>query len=189
VASDGRARGGCRGGRGGNDAGGLPGFGGGAVEITAGGTQVLGGRIKAGGAGGAAGPTGFGGGGGGGAGGAVLIEAARITIGRSAAICANGGAGGEGAEQVFGGQNGANGTCSETEFARGGGSQLRGGDGGDGGLAGSPKGKDARSPGGGGNDGAGGGGGGGSVGRIRIHALTAPAMIDPQSTITPVHTL
>ncbi|MEW5741601.1 MAG: putative metal-binding motif-containing protein [Myxococcota bacterium] len=172
-------RGGCRGGHGGRQAGanGLRGRGGGAVQLTVGGTLQIAatGRVTAYGAGGTGGSSTSGsgsGGGGGGSGGGILLEAATLNLLMNGAITANGGAGGEGGGVDSTGSDGPGGSPNTSNPATTIDSSSCGGTGGSGGAG------MAAPTGGGGeicnssNSGQGGGGGGG-VGRIFLRASTA----------------
>lgn len=163
-------RGGCGGGFGGagkslmiTPYGGFPGFGGGAVEISAAGlVHLFGtGAITASGGAGSTGDSAGDGGGGGGSGGAVVLEGARVQLDASAWVTANGGGAGSGFGT--GGNPGTDGYVQFGVRAPGGFGVGGGGDGGLGGAAiAGAKAGDA------GGAAGGGGGGGGGVGRIRI---------------------
>lgn len=168
-------RGGCPGGRGGNNSD-APAPGGGALQLIARGTLFLsGGSITAPGRGGRGGGL-IQAGGGGGSGGALLLEATRVVATNGALSC-NGGGGG----QQTTNRDGADGNASATPAA-GGFDGLSAGRGGDG-AAGTV---DATS----GGDASAlnfGGGGGGGVGRIHINVASdcdlGPAVIiSPQAT-------
>lgn len=171
--------GGCRGGHGGRQMGlnGVRGRGGGAVQLTVGGTLQIAatGRITAYGAGGTGGSSTNGsgsGGGGGGSGGGILLEAATLNLVMNGAITANGGAGGEGGGVDSTGSDGPGGSPDTNAVATTPDSSSCGGTGGSGGA-----GTTAPTIGGGevcssSNSGQGGGGGGG-VGRIFLRGSTA----------------
>lgn len=163
-------RGGCTGGKGGNQSaggnqGGAGGSGGGGLYLTAKQTIVVAstGRIRATGAGGSGGLA-QAGGGGGGSGGFVVIEAPMIAI--DGEISANGGGGGEGGANVGGtpvtGVAGADGSYGTTGAPGGVGTDNRFGYGGDGAAWMTAGGVDGR------GSNAAGGGGGGAVGVIRL---------------------
>jgi hypothetical protein len=166
-------RGGCAGARGGDDAdaaidaSGRAGDGGGAIEITARGTVMLSGVIRAGGSGGAAAQLAKAGGGGGGSGGAILLDGESAIVTGAAMLCGNGGGGGEGGQTLQASEDGELATCSETVEAQGG-ELSDGGNGGDGGALSDLTGDNAA----GATAGGGGGGGGGGVGRIRVRGRT-----------------
>jgi hypothetical protein len=187
-------RGGCRAGKGGDldlspgDTGGLPGQGGGAIEITARGALAVTGQIAANGSAGRGGGT-RSGGGGGGSGGGILLEASTVALADTAALCANGAGGGEGGSAAITGTGagGQNGLCAETA-APGGGETMptgTGGNGGRGGALADQKGGDGESA----MDGSGGGGGGGSAGRIRIRAFAGEVDADDAMVVSPKATL
>ena len=183
-------RGGCSGGKGGDDSvvaideGGRKGDGGGALEITARGAIVIGGSLIANGSFGAAGggiTQVRAGGGGGGAGGALLLDGETITLRPSAKVCANGGGGGEGGQLALTSSPGAAPTCT-TARALGGAIQPDAGDGGDGGAA---AGVNATAAANGANN-AGGGGGGGGAGRTRFRGRGQAATIDAGAMVSPL---
>jgi hypothetical protein len=180
-------RGGCAGGAGGGSGGGVGGAGGGAIQFEAQGLLVieLNGLVQASGAGGQRG-SGSGGGGGAGAGGAVFLEAGQVQLipaaGFSvAAVCANGGSGGEGGG-TGSSANGAAGSCDPEVGSRTIDTSPTGGDGGDGSARDAPVGLSGfpALP-----DNAGGGGGGAGVGRVRIHSVFTPVVINAAVTPTP----
>ncbi len=183
-------RGGCAGGKGGDDSvgaideGGRAGDGGGALEITARGTIVIGGSVMANGSSGAAGggitPV-RAGGGGGGAGGALLLDGETITLRPTATLCANGGGGGEGGQLASTSSPGAAPTCT-TARALGGAIQPDAGDGGDGGAGAGVNATGATN----GASNAGGGGGGGGAGRTRFRGRAQAATIDAAATVSPL---
>ncbi|MBL8920607.1 MAG: hypothetical protein JNJ54_17210 [Myxococcaceae bacterium] len=172
-------RGGCRGGRGGDQSGNLT-EGGGGLQISASGTLAVNGVIAAPGRGGAGGDwqaiKGKGGNGGG-SGGMVILEAAALAI-SGGAITANGGGGGEGGGVLGGdGRSGADGPFDTDTAAPGGsGGALAGGEGGAGGALGPATGGGANTA---------GGGGGGSAGRLFFRGATS-CSIGPQVTLSPL---
>lgn len=180
-------RGGCRGGQGGHAAAGWGsgGQGGGALQVSAGGSLTVHSTatLAAQGGGGRGGlATQLAGGGGGGSGGALLLEAMALTVNAGGAVVANGGAGGEGSGASV---SGADGQGGQRSTARAGSLPLTcGGDGGGGGArAGTPT--DATKPSCGVN--SPGGGGGGSAGRVRLNAvhgctLDSNAVLSPRPT-------
>jgi hypothetical protein len=112
------------------------------------------------------------GGGGGGSGGAIFLEANTLQIAMTAILCANGGGGGSGSHEADNGTKGADGICSSTTAANGStGGGNNGGDGGDGAFDITP----AEVGGAGAGADGGGGGGGGGVGRIRVRAASGMA--------------
>lgn len=121
--------GGCHGGTGGTTSGGA---GGGAVQLTAGGTLRVTGQIIAPGAGGGGASSNGQGGGGAGSGGAVLLEGYSVMM-YGATVTANGGAGGEG-EGESNGNAGQDGHADRGVALGGGGAAFYGGNGGDGGV-------------------------------------------------------
>ncbi|MBA3397030.1 MAG: hypothetical protein H0T89_30655 [Deltaproteobacteria bacterium] len=165
-----KLRGGCAGGKGGNQVaagnqGGAGGAGGGGLYLVARGTiGVVGnGKIRATGGGGTGGSA-QAGGGGGGSGGYIILEAPTVFI--DGELSANGGGGGEGGANIASvptaGVSGADGTYGMTAAAGGVGPDDRLGYGGDGGAwmtSGGAAGRDSI---------VSGGGGGGAVGVIRI---------------------
>ena len=180
-------RGGCRGGNGGHEAPGSAtgGRGGGALQVSAGGTLTLGGSgsVTAQGEGGKGGQAGSrAGGGGGGSGGAIVLEASNLVIRGGSAVVANGGAGGEGSGSFVRGTDGQSGQRGYTRASSF--SFTCGGNGGEGGVR-------WRGPDGGGRPSCDlnspGGGGGGSAGRIRLRAvngcsLSDSAVVSPQAS-------
>lgn len=173
-------RGGCNGGNGGRSStpDGIGGHGGGAIQLTVGGTLAIGGtgRVAAQGERGQGGlNTGGnmnstrGGGGGGGSGGGVLLEAQILTLASMGAVTANGGSGGEAAGGSTG-ADGADGAQATADVAPGGVSPTCGGNGGAGAA-----GNTAAQSGfvGGCSFGDSGGGGGGGVGFIVLKASTS----------------
>lgn len=175
-------RGGCPGGDGGRASGadGQAGPGGGAVQLTVGGTlQVTAtGRVSARGSGGTGGVSNNGdgnGGGGGGSGGGILLEGANVAVDAMGAVTANGGGGGQGGGINSSGNDGANGSVTSGNIAGGGASGSScGGIGGDGAagtssVTGATAGDVETCS----NNGGCGGGGGGGVGRIVLKASTA----------------
>ncbi len=167
-------RGGCPGGRGGNNSDGRA-PGGGAVQLIARNTVFLsGGVITAPGSGGRGG-TAFQAGNGGGSGGDIKIEAVRV-VATTGALASNGGGGGQ---QTYDG-NGADGRDDATPAAGAG--LIAFGGGGDGAAG-------ATAATAGGDEGVGvyGGGGGGGVGRIHINVASdcdfgPGVIISPQAT-------
>jgi hypothetical protein len=162
-------RGGCDGGRGGASGnviklGRLGGSGGGAIQISVGGTLSVSGVATVSGGGGRQGTAGGDAGGGGGSGGALLLEGAHVNITAGARVTANGGgaASGRGSGNANDGQDGSPDTANA---AAGGLGSVGGGNGGAGGARAS-----SSLP---GQPGSivlgGGGGGGGGVGRIRVN--------------------
>ena len=185
-------RGGCPGGNGGRRTGdpGLGGAGGGAVQLSVGGTLSIAatGRVAAAGAGGRGGTASSGtgiGGGGGGSGGGILLEGRVVTIAASGAVTANGGGGGQGGGISSTGTDGQNGRINSGTAAPGGDSMNCGGTGGNG-AAGTSTLTQATV---GGtetcqNAGGSGGGGGGGAGRIVVKAsmsctISASAVVSP----------
>ncbi len=136
------------------------GFGGGAIELVAGGTFTLaaGAFVSAGGGGGLAGEGSSGSAGGGGSGGAIVIEA--LTVVLEGTLAANGGGGGQG--------TGSAGEDGRTDSTRASGGANEGGAspgrGGDGSAADETDGLDGNT-----DDTSNPGGGGGGAGRIRIN--------------------
>ncbi|MDP3231633.1 MAG: hypothetical protein Q8N26_02565 [Myxococcales bacterium] len=169
-------RGGCSGGRGGNQsAAAAPG--GGAVQISAAGTMAINGRIAAPGEGGSGGRAGAAGNGGG-SGGLVVLEALELTI-SGGAITANGGGGGEGGALTEG-NPGDDGRIDAAVGAPGGsGGPLIGGNGGTGGFTSAPTGGETNTN---------GGGGGGSSGRLFFRGA-ANCSIGPQVILSPLPAL
>lgn len=166
-------RGGCAGGNGGDGLGGLGGYSGGAMQLIAGGTVRIDGRLTASGGGGAGGNV-HGGGGGGGSGGGLLVQATRFVIG--GVVSVNGGGGGEGS-RAFDASQGQDGSEDSVQIAIGGSGQSAGGDGGDGatlnqGAQGGKQGALSAA------NAAGGGGGGGGAGVIRFVAATTDRRVD-----------
>lgn len=158
-------RGGCSGGNGGKADGtsGGGGVGGGAIQVSVGGTlTVRGGRLGARGGGGLSGQTNRGGGGGG-SGGGVLVEATQLKLENGALVQAHGGGGGEGAPS--GVTRGEDGSASSVTPAAGASATTPGGNGGNGATLTAP----ATVGGNGVQDGTAGGGGGGGLGRIRFN--------------------
>jgi hypothetical protein len=175
-------RGGCRGGRGGDQSGNLT-EGGGGFQISAAGTMALNGVIAAPGRGGAGGDWQLvkgKAGNGGGSGGMVILEAATLVV-SGGAITANGGAGGEAGGVAGGdGRPGEDGPVDTATAAQGGtGGALAGGEGGAGGALGPP------TPGTGGAGLSAGGGGGGSSGRLFFRGA-ASCSIGPQVVLSPL---
>ncbi len=178
-------RGGCNGGKGGNQSaggnqGGAGGHGGGALYLIAKQTIVVAstGRIRATGAGGSGGPA-QAGGGGGGSGGFVVIEAPMIAI--DGEVSANGGGGGEGGANVGGtpiaGVSGADGGYGTTVAPGGVGTDNRFGYGGDGAAWMTATGVNGR------NSDASGGGGGGAIGVIRLRGTgTGSGLVTPPAS-------
>ena len=164
---------GASGGKGKDVAGGRPGAGGGALQLSASGDVVIAGIVSASGGGGGGGGSG-GGGGGGGSGGAVLVESARLVLHATARVTANGGAGGEGGGAGLTGADGIDGARDGDVAATGGhGTSAVGGNGGTGSAAdlvvgtnGANGGMLRSAP--SGDLSGGGGGGGGGAGRIRL---------------------
>jgi hypothetical protein len=154
-------RGGCPGGVGHGSQAPLA-AGGGALQISIGGTLVVSGTLSAPGWGAARALASGNGGGGGGSGGVILLEALAVTMTGGAVIAANGGGGGEGAGALVDGDPGSPGAADGG--AAPGGSNLfnAGGNGGVGAIRGAAAGD--------GTDATigGGGGGGGGLGRIRL---------------------
>ena len=173
-------RGGCKGGKAGTT-GGDGGPGGGGLQISATTSIRISGMISAPGRGGLAG-SGFTGGGGGGSGGAIFLEAPSIVMTNTAHVCANGGAGGEGASSG----TGESGLCVDTPARST--TNTNGGNGGNGGTAmmingtSGIDGPPMDCPTTGGGMPCGGGGGGGGVGRIRAHT---DMLDDAGATVTP----
>lgn len=166
-------RGGCTGGRGGNQTSGAT-PGGGAVQISAAGTMAINGTIAAPGEGGRGGRLAAAGNGGG-SGGMVVLEARELII-SGGAITANGGGGGQGGA-LAGGNPGADGLIDAASGAPGGsGGALLGGNGGTGGFTAAPT--------AGAND-ANGGGGGGSSGLLFFRGAAA-CSIGPQVILSPL---
>jgi hypothetical protein len=170
-------RGGCQGGRGGNQSG-MAAQGGGGVQISASGTMTISGTIAAPGSGGRGGGPGAAGNGGG-SGGVVVLEASELTI-SGGAITANGGGGGEGGGTIVDGQDGFDGFTESAAGAPGGTSGMGpGGAGGTGGFTSPPT---------AGTQGENGGGGGGSSGLLFFRG-TAACAITPEVTRSPRPTL
>jgi hypothetical protein len=160
---------------------GLGGYGGGAIEIIAGTSITIGGRVDASGTGGIGGrcvgacnntdpSTNADGGGGAGAGGTILLEAPSITA--TGMVFADGGGGGEGASHTIDGANGTD--PMGTTAALGGNATDHAGQGGTGsyttalfGAVGGDGKKSGTIPAGGG------GGGGGGPGAIRVHGASS----------------
>ncbi|GMU59218.1 MAG: hypothetical protein AMXMBFR34_09810 [Myxococcaceae bacterium] len=182
-------QGGCPGGQGGAaDVSPAPGGrGGGALQLTVGGTLSVTGLITAYGAGGAGGmydAVDTGGGGGGGSGGGLLLEANVFTMGTAGTLTANGGGGGQGAAEASGtgtAPSGANGSPVAAGPAPGGASSACGGNGGSG-AAGSTAAQSGLNE--SCSSGGSGGGGGGGVGRIFIRAASS-CTVPPTVTISP----
>jgi len=167
-------RGGCPGGSGIR--------GGGALQLSAAGNLTITGTVAAAGRGGPGGQNVNGAGRGGGSGGAILLEGLFVLVGPAAAVTANGGAGGEGADLAFDGRDGASGLLRSEEAAGGGTSLNAGGRGGNGAGV-----KTAATNGSASLFNAGGGGGAG-VGRVRITTATScslaqPAALSPDPTV------
>lgn len=169
-------RGGCAGGRGGNQsAAAAPG--GGAVQISASGTMAINGRIAAPGEGGRGGAFAAAGNGGG-SGGLVVLEAHELTI-SGGAITANGGGGGEGGG-LLEGNPGTDGRIDAAAGAPGGsGGPPLGGIGGTGGFTLAPTAGETKTN---------GGGGGGSSGRLFFRGA-ASCSIGPQVILSPLPAL
>ncbi len=188
--------GGCAGAIGGNadngEDGGLPGAGGGAIQLTAQMSITIAGQLNAGGQGGLGGKSNNnneddgGGGGGGGSGGMIGLEAPSITIDAGAKLGANGGGGGQGGGNTMTGTVGADGTATDIQATGGnmgdsagdgglgsGGATLVGGLGTNGNANGSAN---------------GGGGGGGGAGFIVFSSATA-ATVAPGVVISPAQTV
>lgn len=185
-------RGGCPGGSGGDDGvvavdeGGRRGDGGGGLEITARAGVTINGRLVANGTSGAAGggvAMVRAGGGGGGSGGAIVLDGDTVQVQASAALCANGGAAGEGGQVGMVSSPGAAPTCTDNR-ALGGATEADGGDGGDGGATAGAAGTNGSA----GASNAGGGGGGGGVGRIRIRGRSQAASINGAAVVSPAPT-
>lgn len=166
---------------------GYGGWGGGALQLSAGERIVITGRISASGGGGGAGSSGdsCNGGAGGGSGGGILIEAPEVDV--RGGVFANGGGGGGGGSSDYDGTYGSNGAQSATGRALGGSSVedatcalygsiysgsggLGSGDGFLGGASGTSGDYETRCL---GSTYSGDGGGGGAAGRIRINTLRA----------------
>lgn len=167
--------GGCPGARGGDgdDSGGGPGAGGGAIYLVAARRIDLapGSGVNAGGGGGSGGHktglnNGDAGGGGGGSGGMVMIESPLVRAG--GAFAANGGGGGEASGGGGGGNGGAAGALSTAAATGGSGGSTSGTDGGNGGAQAATAGASVTA-----FDDGGGGGGGGGVGYIIIKSIDA----------------
>ncbi len=189
-------RGGCNGGNGTPNSGGA---GGGALQLTAGGTLPVTspGVISAPGVGGLGGnsqivPTRCGGGGGGGSGGAVVLQASTVVLQSGAWVSANGGGGGSGDANPLSTatHDGAPGNVNSLTVAAGGQApNTYTGAGGTGAIA-------AVAPAGGGAGGTttiaglprwgNGGGGGGSIGRIWIRGVDACAVSGAQFSPAPL---
>ena len=166
-------RGGCSGGRGGNQSSGAT-PGGGAVQISAAGAMAINGTIAAPGEGGRGGAFAAAGNGGG-SGGLVVLEARELTI-SGGAITANGGGGGQGGGVIVG-NPGADGLIDAASGAPGGsGGPVLGGNGGTGGFASPPT---------GGATNTNGGGGGGSSGLLFFRGAAA-CSIGPQVVLSPL---
>jgi len=172
-------RGGCPGGRGGDNST-ASALGGGSLQITVGGTLTVSGTVNAPGKGGAGGngvtlgPAVAGNGGG--SGGAVLLEAESIVFNNAARLTANGGGGGQAGDIAGGnGQSGQSGTTSLL-VARGGTTGGAGGPGGDGAVRSVAA-----------NAGSDSGAGGGGVGVIRVNTLTG-CTVDPSAILSPAPT-
>ncbi|HEY3356013.1 MAG TPA: hypothetical protein VGQ83_22360 [Polyangia bacterium] len=185
VATIAPLRGGCPGGDGGNGLGlsglqGGGGGGGGAIQISARDGLVIAGSLQAGGGGGFGSLGGRGGAGGGGSGGAILLEAPTVIVQANASLCANGGAGGEGADLTPGGPGQPGGCTDPPSGAATLAINANGGDGGGGAYLGHLNGANASN----GSSGAGGGGGGGGVGRIRVRGTTTRT-IDANAVVSP----
>lgn len=172
-------RGGCRGGRGGDQSG-EGSEGGGALQISASGTMSINGVIAAPGRGGARGTYQLvkgKAGNGGGSGGMVVLEATTLVI-SGGAVTANGGGGGEGGGIVVGvdGNPGADGALATATPASGGsGGATTGGEGGQGGALGPPTAGTASTA---------GGGGGGASGRLFFRG-PGSCSIGPQVILSP----
>lgn len=164
--------GGCPGGRGGlgMGSGGVPGSGGGAVQISVAGTLRLGSaaRLTVSGGGGAAVLSSTRSGGGGGAsGGMLLLEGNVLDLSANAWLTANGGAGAEAADDNSPGDLGDDGFFAASTIAQGGsGLANDGSDGADGAAA-------VTSPGAAQTNKDCGGGGGGATGRIYLRAQSS----------------
>lgn len=184
-------RGGCSGGNGGGTTGGgAGGRAGGALQLAAGGTLLIRGRVTSAGKGGgpadadaeaAEGP----GGGGGGSGGAILLEAQLVTV--TGHVTANGGGGGAGEAGNGVSNPGTDGLPFSVNTAPGG--IAPGGGGGNGGR-GAARSNGSLAGTNGGPSNGGGGGGGGGFGRVRVNSLQpctgTPLTMSPQaSSATP----
>lgn len=172
-------RGGCSGGTGGGNNR-MIAVGGGALQISVGGTLTVSGQISAPGTGGLGAPGTalvVNGGNGAGSGGAILLEATIITLTDTASLTANGGSGGESSDlSANPGQSGVAGTTTKTP-ALGGKSRLGDGQGGNGSAGGT-----------GANAGADfSGGGGGGVGRIRLNT-TGGCSVNTSAILSPTPT-
>lgn len=174
-------RGGCRGGRGGDQTN-APARGGGGFQISAAGTMTISNTIAAPGRGGSGGVAGAitrlaSAGNGGGSGGLLVLEASALTV-SGGALTANGGGGGEGAALAANGQSGAQGALTSASPAPGGsGMALGGGRGGDGaaGTTGATGGQNTITI---------GGGGGGGLGVVFLRSL-APCNLNPNAVYSP----
>lgn len=165
--------------------GGCPGTGGaqggGALQLSAAGNLTITGTIAAAGRGGVGGTNPNNGGNGAGSGGGVLLESLFLLVGPTGAVTANGGAGGEGGDLFFDGQNGSAGETRTNNPAAGGTSLNAGGRGGNGaaGTAPATSGSDSVF------NAAGGGGAG--LGRVRINSVNgcsigATSVLSPKPT-------
>jgi len=164
APADGNAtflRGGCPGYKGAGMGGGAGGDGGGGLLVLAHDNVHVGGTLNASGAAGSGGTTTSSGAGGGGTGGLLAFEANFVTVTASAKIFANGGGGGEGADQTVTGNTGKESTAPLT-VGSGGNGTNNGGNGGDGSVGtarNAAAGTAGAAAGGGGGGGAGGGAG------------------------------
>ncbi len=193
-------RGGCSGGRGGDNEfngsnqGGLPGGGGGAFAISARGTITIEATasLRANGAPGLggqrAGGVGRAGGGGGGAGGTIALDGATVTLIGAPTLCAKGGGGGEGSSDNGTGNDGAAVGCDLTLATGGSGGSMVSGDGGNGGSNPDPGGTA-------GVDGeevmnveGGGGAGGGGAGKILLRSRPAGGVTIGTAVLAPAPT-
>lgn len=176
-------RGGCPGAPGGQGNSGSPepgGDGGGAVQITAQTSIILGGDVLAGGSGAGGGPSGNNGGSGGGSGGYIGLDAPSVELESSATLAANGGGGSEGGTRSNTGNEGFDGDASATPASGGRLADYQGGNGGNGGAGADVDGFPATE-----YRNGGGGGGGGAVGYI---ILRTADLQDEASIISPAAT-
>ncbi len=177
-------RAGCSGGTGGGGTTAAAGGGaGGALQVSVSGTLTIGSNalLNAAGRGGVGATFTHCGGGGGGSGGALLLEARTLTITAGARLVANGGSGGQGADDNTAGADGTAGTTTASGALTSNASSSKGGGGGQGGAL---NGLDGVTGGtGDSNTNAGGGGAGGGVGRIR---LNAQALCSNAGTFSPL---
>lgn len=168
-------RGGCSGGLGGRNMQPVA-LGGGALQLSVGGSLTVSSAINApgqGGAGGAGSPLEVIAGHGAGSGGALLLEAFSITLTGGASLTANGGGGGQAGDAITPGASGASGGVTTTGAlgGTGGSSSGRGGNGATATVTAE-------------NGTAYSGGGGGGYGRIRLNT-TSGCLIDGSAVLSP----